>query len=181
MWKTFSNEMAFCVTLSISIIIVIIMVITANLMITLLVGLCVFIVDVFLFGSIYYWGLTLNPVILVHIIVSVGISVDYSAHIAYAFLVEPVPEDAKYDTMSKIRKYKAIMALQKMGSSVFHGGFSTFLAIFVLLPGETYIFKSFFRLWFGIIVFGMSNGFILLPVLLSFCGPINESAQKPEI
>ena len=91
MWKTFSNEMAFCVTLSISIIIVIIMVITANLMITLLVGLCVFIVDVFLFGSIYYWGLTLNPVILVHIIVSVGISVDYSAHIAYAFLVEEVP------------------------------------------------------------------------------------------
>ena len=111
MWKTFSSEMTFCVSLSISIIVIIIMLITANLVITLLVGLCIFIVDVFLFGSIYYWGLTLNPVVLVHIIVSVGISVDYSAHIAYAFLVEEVPQDAKYDTESKIRVYKAKMAL----------------------------------------------------------------------
>ena len=88
MWKTFTDEMTFCVSLSIGIIVIIIMIITANLWITFMVGLCVFIVDVFLFGAIYYWGLTLNPVILVHIIVSVGISVDYSAHIAYAFLVE---------------------------------------------------------------------------------------------
>ena len=72
------------------------------------------------------------------------------------------------------------MALQKMGSSVFHGGFSTFLAIFVLLPGQTYIFQSFFRLWFGIIVFGMSNGFILLPVLLSFFGPVDFEGSEQQ-
>merc|ERR1712110_764570 len=116
-------------------------------------------------------GLTLNPVLLVHIVVSVGISVDYSAHIAYAFLVESVPESGEYDTPRKIRLYKAKMALRKMGSSVFHGGFSTFVAIFVLSPGKTYIFIAFFRLWFGIILFGMANGFLLLPVILSFLGP----------
>ena len=79
--------------------------------------------------------------------------------------------DSAYDTPKKKRIYKAKMALRKMGSSVFHGGFSTFLAIFVLAPGKTYIFLSMFRLWFGIILFGMSNGFILLPVMLSFVGP----------
>ena len=63
------------------------------------------------------------------------------------------------------------MALRKMGSSVFHGGFSTFLAILVLAPGSTYIFIVFFRCWFGIIFFGLANGFILLPVLLSLMGP----------
>ena len=57
-----------------------------------------------------------------------------------------------------------------MGSSVFHGGFSTFLAIVCLAPAKTYIFKVFFRLWFGIIIFGMANGFMLLPVILSFIG-----------
>jgi len=57
-----------------------------------------------------------------------------------------------------------------MGSSVFHGGFSTFLAIVTLAPSKTYIFLVFFRLWFGIILFGMSNGFMLLPVILSFIG-----------
>ena len=88
MWRTFHREMTLCVSLSIIIILVIIMVITANPIITLLVGLCVLIVDIFLFGFIHYWRLTLNPVLLVHIVVSVGISVDYSAHIAYAFMVE---------------------------------------------------------------------------------------------
>ena len=164
--------MTLCVSLSIAVVLIIIMIITANPFITFLVGLCVFMTDIFLFGMIHYWNLTLNPVLLVHIVVSVGISVDYSAHIAYAFLVEPVPRDENIDSDQKIRIYKAKMALQKMGSSVFHGGFSTFLAIFVLLPSETYIFTSFFRLWFGIIVFGMSNGFVLLPVLLTFLGPI---------
>lgn len=61
-----------------------------------------------------------------------------------------------------------------MGTSVFHGAFSTFLAIVVLSPSKSYIFKSFFRMWFGIIVYGVANGFVLLPVLLSLCGPLNE-------
>ena len=64
-----------------------------------------------------------------------------------------------------------------MGSSVFHGSFSTFLAIIVLSPSKSYIFTSFFRMWFGIIVFGVSNGFILLPVLLSLCGPLNTAKK----
>ena len=57
-----------------------------------------------------------------------------------------------------------------MGSSVFHGAFSTFLAIITLSPSKTYIFLVFFRLWFGIIIFGMANGFMLLPVILTFIG-----------
>ena len=62
------------------------------------------------------------------------------------------------------------MALSKMGSSVFHGGFSTFVALSVLAPSKTYIFVVFYRMWFGIILFGMANGFLLLPVVLSFVG-----------
>ena len=64
-----------------------------------------------------------------------------------------------------------------MGSSVFHGAFSTFLAIVVLSPSKSYIFTSFFRMWFGIIIFGVSNGFILLPVLLSLCGPLSTAKK----
>lgn len=103
--------MTLCVSLSITVVLIIIMIITANPTITLLVGLCVFMTDIFLFGMIHYWNLTLNPVLLVHIVVSVGISVDYSAHIAYAFLVEEVPKDENIDTNQKVRIYKAKMAL----------------------------------------------------------------------
>ena len=66
-----------------------------------------------------------------------------------------------------------------MGSSVFHGGFSTFIAIIVLAPSKTYIFVVFFRLWFGILLFGMMNGFILLPVVLTFIGPTHSVVESP--
>lgn len=79
----------------------------------------------------------------------------------------------------KIRRFKAHTALTKMGSSVFHGGFSTFLAISVLAPAKTYIFVVFYRLWFGIILFGMSNGFLFLPVVLSLVGP-TQTIDDPE-
>ena len=71
-----------------------------------------------------------------------------------------------------------------MGSSVFHGGFSTFVAISVLAPAKTYIFVIFYRMWFGMILFGMANGFLLLPVILSFIGPtqvfIDPTEEKGE-
>lgn len=68
---------------------------------------------------------------------------------------------------------KTKRALGNIGSSVFHGGFSTFLAIVVLAPSVSYVFMAFFRLWFGIIIFGMASGFVLMPVLLSIVGPLN--------
>lgn len=76
-----------------------------------------------------------------------------------------------------MRVFKARGALKMMGTSVFHGAFSTFLAIIVLSPSKSYIFMSFFRMWFGIIIFGVANGFVLLPVLLSVCGPLNDVVE----
>jgi hypothetical protein len=69
-----------------------------------------------------------------------------------------------------------------MGSSVFHGAFSTFLAILPLAFSASYIFVVFFKMWFGIIIYGVANGFILLPVMLSFIGPLkdNEYVQVPQ-
>ena len=64
-----------------------------------------------------------------------------------------------------------------MGSSVFHGGFSTFVSLSVLAPSKTYVMKVFYRMWFGIILFGMANGFLLLPVLLSYFGPTKTSVD----
>ena len=65
-----------------------------------------------------------------------------------------------------------------MGSSVFHGGMSTFLAVGMLFWAKLYTFVVFFRSWLMIIGFGMLNGIILLPVLLSIFGPVeNEEAD----
>ena len=68
-----------------------------------------------------------------------------------------------------------------MGSSVFHGGFSTFVSLSVLAPTKTYIFQVFYKLWFGIILFGMANGFLLLPVILSFIGNIQSVTDHTKV
>ena len=73
------------------------------------------------------------------------------------------------------------MALSKMGSSVFHGGFSTFVSLSVLAPSKTYIFVVFYKMWFSIILFGMANGFLLLPVVLSFVGSVETVTDLSKV
>ena len=160
--------------LSIGACLIVILIITASLQATLLVAFCVLLVDLFLSALIFYWGLTFNPLVVINIVIAIGLSVDYSAHISHSYLITEVPKTKAYETEESKRVYKAQQALSKMGSSVFHGGFSTFLAIVTLAPAKTYIFLVFFRLWFGIIIFGMANGFMLLPVILSFIGQTED-------
>ena len=171
LFVTFWDEFLYPMGLSFTAVIAVILLITADFVATLVVALCVLMTDLFLGGLIYYWGLSANPVVMVQVVLGIGCSVDFSAHIAYAYLVEPVPPslERKLDNAG-IRKYKARQALSKMGSSVFHGGFSTFASLSVLASSKTYAFIVFYRMWFGIILFGMANGFLLLPVVLSYIG-----------
>jgi len=176
-YVVFDKETILNVSLALAAVFVIMFLFTANVVITLFVLLCVILVDLFVFGLLFFWDITLNSVTIVNIVIAIGLSVDYSAHIAHAYLgINPPKTDSegRMLTSHEMRVFKARGALGAMGTSVFHGALSTFLAIVVLAPSESYIFKSFFRMWFGIIVFGVANGFVLLPVLLSLCGPLND-------
>lgn len=160
---------------------IVLMIVTANLTVTFFILLCVALVDFFLLGLLFFWNVTFNSITVVNNVIAIGLAVDYSAHIGHAFLLCEAPNyDLNGNPLSNHEKrvFKARGALGSMGSSVFHGAFSTFLAIVVLSPSQSYIFKSFFKMWFGIIVFGVANGFILLPALLSLCGPLNESNKN---
>ena len=61
-----------------------------------------------------------------------------------------------------------------MGSSVFHGAFSTLIVVLVVGCGKSYFFQIFFKTWLPMIVFGYLNGIILQPILLSVMGPIHD-------
>jgi len=177
MFLVFFTESALCMILSIGAVLLVVLIITGSGYVTLMVAACVVVTDFFLAGCIYYWGLTFNQIVFLNIIVAIGTSVDYSTHIAYAYLTTKTPKEC--DTPRKKRAYKVKVALTTMGSSVWHGGFSTFVAIVTLAPSSSYIFVVFFRLWLGIIFFGLANGFMLLPVILSFFGPL-YSVDDPQ-
>jgi len=111
-------------------------------------------------GFMYASGLVINSISVINIVLAVGLSVDYSAHVGHCFMVK-----------SGDRNTRATEALADIGASVLNGALSTFLAVAVLLRSTSYVFKTLsvqFALTVGL---GVSHGLILLPVLLSIFGP----------
>ena len=71
-------------------------------------------------------------------------------------------------------------ALADIGPAVFNGGFSAFLAFILLANSKSHVFSTFFKVFFLVIVFGLFNGLLLLPVMLSLVGPAAYSQASKE-
>eukprot|EP00658_Telonema_sp_P-2_P014428 TRINITY_DN15482_c0_g12_i2.p1 TRINITY_DN15482_c0_g12~~TRINITY_DN15482_c0_g12_i2.p1 ORF type:complete len:926 (-),score=215.55 TRINITY_DN15482_c0_g12_i2:272-3049(-) len=110
-------------------------------------------------GFVHWWGLTLDNVTVIMLVVSVGISVDYAAHMGHSFYSETGDPSER-----------AAKSVVGMGPCVWHGFFSTFLAIVVLATSESYVFSVFFKELFLASVFGIFNGLVALPILLKLLG-----------
>ena len=107
------------------------------------------------------WGIALDTSAAILLSVALGLAVDYSAHIAHAFV-----------TMSgKSRDERVQKTIIEMGSAVFNGGFSTFLAFSILVVSKSFVFKVFFKIFFLVVLFGLFHGLVFLPVVLSLIGP----------
>lgn len=111
-------------------------------------------------SAAHLWGLTINTVTGIALVLAIGICVDYAVHIAHDFLGA---------SGTKIERTKA--ALNQMGSAVFHGGASTCLAFILLAPSDNYIYVSYFKILTSVSFFGLYHALVFLPVLLSLCGP----------
>ncbi|XP_071954155.1 patched domain-containing protein 3-like [Antedon mediterranea] len=138
----------------------IILLLLANLKACLLVFLAVMLTLVDLAGFVHHWGLTIDVVVTIQLILSIGIAVDYAAHIGHMFM-----------TVTGTRNDRVLKTLQNIGSAVFNGGFSTFLAFALLSLSTSYVFRTFFKIFLLVVIFGLFHGLVLLPVLLSWFGP----------
>lgn len=145
---------------------------------TLLVMLCVVLVDVDILGLMWLWGLSIDSVAIINLVLAVGLAVDYSCHVAHSFVQMPATPGLSPRAQ---RQERTDLAVEEMGVAVVHGAVSTFLAVLILSTSKSYIFVIFFKQFFGICLFGALHGLLLLPVLLSLVGPdpVDVGAHKP--
>jgi len=76
-----------------------------------------------------------------------------------------------FESTELTREAKVKDTLKTMGVSVAMGGFTTLLGVLPLAFNTTGIFEVVFITFMGLVLFGVSHGLILLPILLSMFGP----------
>ncbi|XP_061178078.1 patched domain-containing protein 3-like [Saccostrea echinata] len=127
------------------------------------------------FGFLPFWGLNISSVTMIELIISVGFSVDFSAHLCHAYLT----------SQSRERKGRVQDALELAGGPVINGALSTIIGLVMLNFSESFIFQSFFKVLFMVIVFGLIHAVLILPTFLSVIGPkvriLSDTKPDPKI
>ncbi|XP_040000414.1 patched domain-containing protein 3 [Xiphias gladius] len=115
-------------------------------------------------GFMALWGVNLDSISMINLVMCIGFSVDFSAHIACCFVSSP-----KRDVNEK-----AMDALAHLGYPILQGALSTVLGVVVLSVSGSYIFRTFFKVVFLVITFGLLHGLIFIPVFLTLFGAREE-------
>ena len=124
-----------------------------------LVVVCTALIDVNLLGLMSWWGVKLNMISMVVIVMSVGFSVDYAVHMlkSYTQALGCGPKEKLKETM------------YLMFPPLLHGVLSTIGGLMVLLlRQDEFIFVVFFKTTLLTLLLGFGHGALLLPCLLSF-------------
>ncbi|XP_076349403.1 patched domain-containing protein 3-like [Tachypleus tridentatus] len=115
-------------------------------------------IEIGVVGYMAHWNVNLDAISMINLIMCIGFSVDYSAHISYAYI-----SSNKKNANDRMRT-----ALHSLGMPILQGSLSTILGIVSLAFAPSYIFLTFFKTVFLVILFAALHGIFLLPVLLSF-------------
>lgn len=114
-------------------------------------------------GFLGWWSVKLDPISMITIIMSIGFSVEFTAHITYGFVT------GEEDLSSTQR---TVQALEMLAWPVFQGALSTVIGVTVLAFIDSYMVLVFFKTIFLIIAFGAMHALVFLPVALSETTPL---------
>ena len=136
------------------------------------------------FGVTGFLGIKFSSIPAIMIIACVGVAVEFTAPLTFYFLkASPEPGEKKLSFFGinlpsfiahwfVSRNERMHKALEHRFTPVFNGSITTFLGIIMLAFAELlFIRLYFFAILITIVLLGMANGLVLLPVLLSLVGP----------
>nr|XP_006208973.1 patched domain-containing protein 3 [Vicugna pacos] len=109
-------------------------------------------------GFMAFWNVNLDSISMINLVICIGFSFDFSAHISYAFVSSSKPSVNQ----------KTIEALYLLGYPVLQSAVSTIIGVCVLSAAKAYVFRTFFKIMLLVMVFGAAHGLIFIPVFLTF-------------
>ncbi|XP_063533276.1 protein patched homolog 1-like [Cydia strobilella] len=147
-------------------------VLITNLQMCFWIFMCVLLTIVNVLGFMQRWGMTVDIVCCIGLELAIGLCVDYAAHVGHTFLT--IPDGSRSD-----RAFKTITAI---GGAVLLGGGATLLSFSLLSMSQAYTFQTFAKIFLLVIIFGLFNGLVFLPVILSLIGPAGykSNVKEPE-
>lgn len=111
-------------------------------------------------GFMALWDVDLDSISMINLVMCTGFSVDFSAHVSYAFA-----SSGKADADGK-----AADALARVGWPVLQGALSTILGVALLGLSRSYIFRTFFKIIFLVVALGLIHSLVFIPVFLTLLG-----------
>lgn len=141
-----------------------------NILCSLWVAFSVISIELGVTGYMAVWDVNLDSISMINLIMCIGFSVDFTAHICYTYM----------SSKERCPKARVRESLHSLGLPIIQGSTSTILGIIALLLAQSYIFLVFFKMVFLVIFFGAMHGLFLLPVLLSLFGPSSWKICRDE-
>ena len=136
----------------------------------LLVTIAVTSIMVGVFGYMYFFDIALSGITVVHMIMSVGFSIDFTAHICHGYMIS-----TGRTTDIRVRE-----AIDRTGAPIFHGALSSLIGIAILAMAKSYVFRVFAAVMSFVLIFGIAHALLLLPILLPCIGTEQLNEQDDD-
>uniref|UniRef100_A0A914M1P7 Uncharacterized protein n=1 Tax=Meloidogyne incognita TaxID=6306 RepID=A0A914M1P7_MELIC len=125
-------------------------------------------------GYLSWWNLNLDPVSLCAVLMSIGMSVDFTAHVSYHFQLSHKREIKEGQLVEK-RLSKSMDKLENTIRSIAwpmsQAGLSTVICVFPLVFLQNYIPLVFVKTISLVVIWGLFHGLVLLPAFLTSLPP----------
>uniref|UniRef100_A0A0K0DTA2 SSD domain-containing protein n=1 Tax=Strongyloides stercoralis TaxID=6248 RepID=A0A0K0DTA2_STRER len=122
-------------------------------------------------GFLSWWHLDLDPVSLGAVLMSIGMSVDFTAHVCYHFqLKNKKIFKGTQITKEPIKntKEKLYHTIDSVAWPMMQGGISTVLCVMPLICLKDYIPLVFFKTICLVAIWGLFHGLVLLPTFIQY-------------
>jgi len=127
-----------------------------NIIVSFVVAAFVTVCAVELYGIMGLFGINLNPAPVVSLIMSVGLTVEFIAHLTYAYFNEGRKEERPLEG-----------SMEKVAVPICHGAVSSILGIIMLAFSDFgFVVKYYFAIFLATIIIGLVNGMMLQPAII---------------